>query len=62
MTKLGFVASGDKETILKTIDLLNNVDGLKVIFVTQNEFFNLYIVNELEYFRLKKGDATHNDR
>lgn len=61
MTKLGIVAKGDKQAVLRAIDLLNQVDGLTVIYVTQNENTNLYIVNEIDFYRLKQG-MHNNDR
>ena len=57
MTKLGIVASGDKSTVLEVISLLNTIKGLRIIYITQNETSNLYIINEPDYYRLKQGDA-----
>jgi len=57
MTRLGIIANGDKETILRTISLLNTIEGLKIVYITQNETSNLYVVNELDYYRLKLRDG-----
>jgi hypothetical protein len=57
MTKLGVVANGNKETVLRTIDILNKIQGLRVIYITQNETSNLYIINETDYYKLKRRDA-----
>ena len=55
MTSLGIVANADKETIIEAITLLQNIPGLKIIFIKQSEE-KLFIVTD-RVFQLTKGDA-----
>ena len=55
MTKLGIIAKGDKSAILQAISLLNKVDELTIIFTTQKEGVNLYVVDVVDFYKLKGG-------
>jgi len=55
MTSLGIIANGDKEAILEAVTKLQNVIGLKIIFVKQSDE-RLFVVTE-NTFNLVRGDA-----
>ena len=54
MTSLGVIANADKETIIETISLLQNVPGLKLIFIKQSDE-KLFIVTD-RVFQITEGD------
>ena len=56
MTSVGIVANGDKEAILEAITKLQNVIGLRIIFVKQSDE-KLYIVTDRVFNMVNGEDA-----
>lgn len=56
MTSVGIVANGDKEAILEAITKLQNVIGLRIVFVKQSDE-KLYVVTDRVFNLINGRDA-----
>jgi hypothetical protein len=55
MTSIGIVANGNREIFIEAINQIQQIPGLKVIFIKQSDE-KLYIVSERVFKILQEGE------
>ena len=55
MVSVGIIAAGSKEDVIEAINLIQQIQGLKVVFIKQSDE-KLYIVTDRVFKIIQEGD------